>query len=180
MAKKKIQFIGDLLSEIKEDIHTSVSQSSGIPDIIAFCEGKEWLGLSHHPTNPIFLYPMQKIILKTLYRGSIGNKDISLTDEEIEMCRRFGLDSDDKGDLLGKYSKGEIFRELVLVWGRRASKDFIVSIIALYEAMKLLECEGGDPYAMYELSSANTINILTVANAKGQANIAFSEIREKI
>jgi len=61
-----------------------------------------------------------------------------------------------------------------------SGKDFIVSIIALYEAMKLLECPGGDPYVMYELSSANTINILTVANSSSQANIAFSEIREKL
>ncbi|MFA5760116.1 MAG: LAGLIDADG family homing endonuclease, partial [Clostridia bacterium] len=61
-----------------------------------------------------------------------------------------------------------------------SGKDFISSIIALYEAMKLLECEGGDPYSIYELSSANTINILTIANSKEQAKLAFEEIKSKL
>ena len=180
MAKKKTQIIGDLLSEITEDINTSASHSKKIPNIIEFCEGKEWLGLPSHLTNPIRLYPVQRIVLKTLYRGSIGNENLSLTDEEIELCKKLGLDSDEKGDLLDKYFKREIFRELVLVWGRRSSKDFVVSIIALYEAMKLLECPGGDPYTLYELASSASINILTIANSKDQARRAFEEIREKL
>ena len=152
MAKKNKKIVGDLLLEIKEEIHSNFTKKQKVPDIITFCEGKEWLGLPYHPTNPINLYPMQKIILKAFYRGSLGNEDIFLTKEEIERCRSLGLDNDDKGNLLAKCDNGELFRELVLVWGRRASKDFIVSIIALYEAMKLLECEGGDPYALYELA----------------------------
>lgn len=178
MAKKSKQSVGELLAGIQEDV--AANDKKEIPDIIAFVEDREWLGLPYHPTNPLDLFPMQKIMLKVFYRGSIGNEDLELTQEEINLIEEYGLNEDDKGNFLDKYNNQELFRELVLVWGRRSGKDFIVSIIALYEAMKLLECEGGDPYRMYELSSANTINILTIANSKGQANLAFSEIREKL
>ena len=176
--KEKKQSIGDLISEIQEDLNKDVKRE--IPDIITFVESQEWLGIPFHPSNPLDLFSMQKIMLKVFYRGTIGNEDIELTEQEIALVEEAGLNEDDKGNFLDKYSNAELFKELVLVWGRRSGKDFIVSIIALYEAMKLLECEGGDPYAMYELSSANTINILTIANAKGQAVIAFNEIKEKM
>lgn len=178
MAKNK-KVVGDLIDDITNDINLTSTKIS-IPDIITFCESPEWLGLPSHPTNPITLFPVQKIILKAFYRGSEGNENLELTEEEITRCQNLGLTNDDKGDVIGKYNSGEIFKELVLVWGRRSGKDFISSIIALYEAMKLLECQGGDPYATYGISSANPINILTVANAKVQAHIAFSEIKDKL
>jgi len=179
MAKKQEQSLGDLLDDLTADIESQTSRR-GIPDIITFVESKEWLALPFHPTNPINLFPLQKIMLKVFYRGSIGNENLELTEDEIQLCRDLGLDDPDHGDFLEKYFTDEVFRDLVLVWGRRSGKDFIVSIIATYEAMKLLECPGGDPYQMYELSDANTINILTVANSSSQANIAFSEIRARI
>jgi len=178
MAKDK-QSIGDLIDELQFEINSSVGQV-GIPDIITFVESEEWLGLPFHPTNPINLFPAQKLMLKAFYRGSIGNENLQLTELELRMLDDLGLVDDYHGNVLDKYNNGEIFRELILVWGRRSGKDFITSIIALYEAMKLLECPGGDPYAMYGLSSATPINILTVANSKSQSNIAFSEIREKL
>jgi hypothetical protein len=178
MAKDKITF-GDVIAEIKDDV-TYSGKESNIPDIITFCDSEDWLALPFHPTNPIVLYPVQRILLKAFYRGSLGNENLKLTEKEIEKCREIGLVDDDKGNVVEKYESGEIFKELVLVWGRRSGKDFCVSIIALYEAMKLLECEGGDPYAIYEISSANTINILTIANAKPQAHIAFEEIKDKL
>ncbi len=341
MSKIK-QTVSDFIDGIKIDMSGGSNSDSYVPDIITFVEGKEWLGIPHHPSNPINLFPMQKIMLKLFYRGSIGNENLELTEEEIQLLKDFNLNDDDNGNVIDKYYSNQIFRELVLVWGRRcisedsiltdpqdgsinkigelyddgiknidswtydeeknkmvvvkdaeiifqgtrecyeltsnagnkiectdnhpfltqrgwvelkdldvkrdqvaiieeipffgnsdkvneqdvyredkpfsffkiksirsigrkrtfdlsvshkkslqnfvsqgfivhnSGKDYCVSIIALYEAMKLLECNGGDPYAMYELSSANTINILIVANSKSQANIAFSEIREKI
>jgi len=178
MAKKKKTF-SEALKEIKEEVN-SHNTGHDIPDIVTFCEGEEWLGLPHSSTNPINLYPMQKIMLKAFYRGSTGNENLKLTEEEIERCENLGLTSDEKGDVIGKYKSGEIFNELVLVWGRRGGKDFIVSIIALYEAMKLLEIPGGDPYAYYEIASDNTINVLTIANSKSQASIAFDAIKSKL
>jgi hypothetical protein len=177
MAKNKL-LVSDLIDDIQSDLNTSVETK--IPDIITFCNSPQWLGLPTHPTNPINLFDVQRIMLKCFYRGSIGNENLEFTEEEIKLIKDLGLVDDDHGDVLSKYYSGHIFRDLVLVWGRRSGKDFCVSIIALYEAMKLLECPGGDPYAMYELSSANPINILTVANSKSQARIAFTEIKEKL
>lgn len=179
MAKKKTQ-VSQLFKDLHNEIVSNLNVATYIPDIITFCESPDWLALPLHPTNPINPYPMQRIILKAFYRGSVGNENLTLTDEEIQKCKDLGLVDDDKGDVLGKYNSGALFRELVLVWGRRSGKDFLVSIIALYEAMKLLECPGGDPYSMYEISSANSINILTIANSQEQAKIAFREIREKL
>jgi hypothetical protein len=179
MKDNKKTFLGDMISNIKDDV-SSTTGKRDIPDIMTFCDSPEWLGLPSHPVNPITLYPMQRIMLKIFYRGSIGNENIKLEDSEIELLKDLGLVDEEKGDVVGKYEKGEIFKELVLVWGRRASKDFFVSLIALYEAMKLLECEGGDPYAYYEIASGNTINILTVANSADQAHLAFAEIKGKL
>ncbi len=178
MAKNKKQSVADLIDDLQFEINSQCAQVE-IPDIITFVESAEWLGLPHQ-ANKIDLFPMQKIMLKAFYRGSKGNENLKLTSLELNLLQIQGLNNDEKGNVIEKYNNGQLFRELVLVWGRRSGKDFIVSIIALYEAMKLLECEGGDPYAMYGLSSATPINILTVANSKPQANIAFSEIREKM
>jgi len=116
MAKNKTQSVGDLISEIKEDVVSSSNEKTAIPDIISFCEDEEWLGLPFHPTNPLRLFPMQKIILKAFYRGSIGNENVVLTDKEIELCKETGLIDDEKGDVVGKYNNEELFRELILVW----------------------------------------------------------------
>jgi hypothetical protein len=178
MTKRK-RTLSEVLSEIKDDVQTHYT-GYNIPDIITFCEGEEWLGLPHSDTNPINLYPMQKVMLKVFYRGTPGNENLILTKEEIALIKNLGLVDDDKGDVIGKYESGVLFTELVLVWGRRAGKDFIVSIIALYESMKLLEIPGGDPYAYYEIASDNTINILTIANSKTQAAIAFDAIKSKL
>lgn len=178
MAKKNTTF-SDLISGLKKDISVSETPDE-IPDIIEFCENNRYLGLPSDQTNPINLYPMQKIFLKSFYRGSPGNENIHLTDEEIELCKEKGLDNDSKGNLLGKVDRGETFRELVLILGRRSGKDFLSSIVALYEAMRLLECPGGDPFALYGLAPSNPITILTVATSKEQAKICYREIISKI
>lgn len=61
-----------------------------------------------------------------------------------------------------------------------SGKDFLTSIIALYEAMRLLECPGGNPYAIYKLGMATPFTILTIANSTQQAKILFREIKDKV
>lgn len=61
-----------------------------------------------------------------------------------------------------------------------SGKDYICSIIALYEAMRLLEIPGGDPYKIYNLGSATPFTILTIANSSSQAKILFREIKDKV
>lgn len=180
MPRKKFKSMKSLVDDLKNDIALSSTKTNiFIPDIITFCNSKKYLGLPLL-SNPVLLYPAQQIMLKAFYRGSLGNENLTLTEEEIQLCKEWGLTSEDKGNVLDKYYNNTIFRELVLVWGRRSGKDFLSSIIALYEAMRLLECEGGDPYAIYNISSANAITILTIATARDQAGLAFKEMKEKL
>jgi len=174
--------LSDFLRTLKNDLKAdNVRRKFGgkLPNIIEFVEGEKWLGFPYY-TNPIHLYPMQKILLKCFYRGSPGNEDLELTEEEKKLIKDQGLTDIENGNLLEKWDNDETFRELVLVWGRRSGKDFIVSIMALYEAMRLLETPGGNPYATYNLGQAAPITILTIANAMQQAKILFREMKEKI
>jgi len=175
MANKKIDTKKDV-EDILSSMRTSISQSvqRKIPDIITFVNDPEWLGME------LDLYPVQQIALKCFYRGSLGNENLELNQAEINLLKRLGCNTNDRGNVLQKYESDVVFKDLVLIWGRRSGKDFVTSIIALYEVMKLLECPGGDPYAMYELGDANTINIVTIANSQEQAKLAFSEMRAKL
>ena len=103
MAKNTKKSVSDLIDDISNDIEI-IEDEKEIPDIITFVESEEWLGLPTHPTNPITIYPMQRIMLKTFYRGSEGNKNLELTEREIEICKDSRLDNDDRGDLLSKYN----------------------------------------------------------------------------
>lgn len=183
MARPKKTSVGSFIDDMMRDLRHAGSKSVEVPDIITFVEHEDFLGLGTGP-NPITLYPAQRIILKAFYRGSRGNENLELTEEEVEYCKKMGLDDSDpdkgRGDILSKYKTKQLFRELVLVWGRRSGKDFLVSIIALYEAMRLLEVPGGDPYKYYTLSGGADISILTIAASQAQAQIAFREIREKL
>jgi len=175
MAKNKEQSTQDELIELLNKIKTTVKAQSSeqyIPNIIEFCNSEYYLNL---PGNGITLYPLQNIILKCFYRGQPGNENLELTEEEIQRLFELKLDN-----VLEKYHSGNIFRELVLVLGRRAGKDFLVSLIALYEVMRLLEIPGGSPFKYYKLAEGNPIFILTVATSSDQARILFTEIKEKM
>jgi hypothetical protein len=191
MAKAKVKgkkTVGDILEKMSADLFSNKLDIDNpqIPDIITFIESPEYLGLGTGVFKHVKLFPIQKAILKIFYRGSRGNENVSLTEDEIALLKKEGLykevptSENDRGDLLGKYNNGVQFRELVLVWGRRSGKDFLVSLIALYEAMRLLEIPGGDPYEYYKLAPGADITILTIAASNNQAAIAFREIREKL
>jgi hypothetical protein len=176
MPRRKFKNIGTAIRQMASDFET-LDMQGYIPDIVTFCENSEYLGLTE---RGIKLRPLQKIVLKIFYRGSYGNENVTLTEEELELCKRLDLNNDDRGNIIDKYNSNAVFRELVLVWGRGGGKDFVISIIACYEAMRLLECPGGNPYKIYNLSDANPISILTVATAAPQAEIAFREIKDKV
>ncbi len=174
MAKNPQIDLSKVFTDIKEKIslESSVDSIPYIPDILEFCNSKKYLNL---PSRNIELYPMQQIILKVFYRGQSGNEHIKLTDEELEILR-----SEQMHSVMDKYNSNDLFRELVLVLGRRSGKDFMVSLMALYESMKLLEIPGGCPYKYYKLAPGNPIYILTVATSADQARILFVEIKEKL
>jgi len=175
MTKYKEQNTSEELVSLLEKIKTVVKAKSNeqyIPNIIEFCNSPYYLNL---PGNNVTLYPMQQIILKVFYKGQPGNEKIELTEEEIQLLFELKLDN-----VLEKYHGEDLFRELVLVLGRRSGKDFLVSLMALYEVMRLLEIPGGSPFKYYNIAEGNPIFILTVANSADQARILFTEIKEKM
>ena len=173
---KNIDII-DIFSQIKEEIALEDGADAYLPNIIEFCESPHYLNLSKigKPGKGVTLFPMQKIVLKTFYRGQAGNEKIALTDDELKLLFEFNLTS-----VINKYHSGKLFRELILVLGRRSGKDFLTSLMALYEAMKLLECPNGSPFEYYGLASGNPIYILTIATSSDQARILFTEIKARM
>lgn len=174
MSKNHEISISNLVSKIKETI--SLGEDAGslsyLPDIIEFCNSKRYLNLLG---SGIKLHPMQNIILKTFYRGQRGNEHLKLTHEETKILFEEKMQS-----VLDKYHSEHNFRELVLVLGRRSGKDFMTSLIALYESMKLLELPGGSPFKYYNIAPGNPIYIITVATSADQARILFNEIKAKM
>lgn len=168
---KNLDFdISQIIGNIRQEVYSN--DESFIPDIMTFVRSPRYLNFDD---LGITLYPMQAIILKCFYRGTVGNEKIALTDEEMALLRRTGQEQ-----VIEKYNSGAEFRELVLVLGRRSGKDFLTAIIALYESMKLLELPGGCPLKYYKLAEGQPIHILTVATASDQAKILFSEMKVKM
>lgn len=164
--------IDDIISQIKVQASPSIG-STYIPNIIEFCDSPIYLDM---PNNGINLYPMQRIILKSFYRGQPGNESLFLTDDELLLLKNYNLNN-----VIEKYESEELFRELVLVLGRRSGKDLMTSLMALYEAMRLLEMPGGSPFKTYHsIAPGNPIYILTVATAAGQAKILFNEMKSRM
>lgn len=168
------------LKDAVRNAYVSQNDSGHIPSIIEFIESETYLGLTSRKPTPIDLYPMQRIMLKTFYSGSAGNENLKLTEEEIKLCEENNFQDEEVSDLFQKKDNGITKSEMVLVWGRRSGKDFVVAILACYEAAKLLESPGGDPYRLYNLGSGAPFTILTVANSSPQAEILFHEIKNHI
>ena len=167
---------------------TTSSSPSTIVDIITFCEDPRFLNLPHQdPPTP--LWPMQKIVLKLVYRKSRGNETLTLTQEELDylsdMAKHEELDYNTEmggfQQVIDKYGRGAIFKTIELVMGRRSSKTFITSIMASYEAYKLLEIPGGNPQRHYKIVADKEIYILGIAVSERQAlDLLFADIRARI
>ena len=180
--KKKSDLILDLekLKQVVKNVTITASDLGHIPSVIEFVESDKYLGLPVQKPTGIDLYPFQRIMLKVFYAGSPGNYDLKLTEEEINLCKENNFENSDVSDALEKIDNGKLKNEMILVWGRRSGKDFLCSILACYEATKLLESPEGDPYKLYKLGSGAPFTILTVANSSAQAQILFVEIKDKI
>lgn len=80
-------------------------------------------------------------------------------------------------EILNKFYDGN-YRELVLALGRRSGKDFLSTILALYETKKLLDL--GDPFGYYKLARGNPIFIMLISCSTDQSRILFAEFRESL
>jgi len=168
--------------------HNKENDAHHIVDIITFCENPHFLNfLGQDPK--IFLWPMQRIVLKMFYRGSDGNEHLHLTDDEIGILKQISKDEElDYDDHLGgfdhvidKYNEGTEFTHLLLIMGRRSSKTMMVSIIAVYEAYKLCEAPEGNPHKKYGIAPDKPIHIINVAVSEAQAlDPLFAEIEARI
>lgn len=126
MAKKQTKAsLSDVFSKLKEELQIDTAVSSivdtppFIPDIIDFCYSKKYLD---QKDQGLELYPVQKIILTAFYRGQIGNEKLKLTDKEISFLQEHNM-----SQILEKYDTKNLFRELVLVLGRRCvSEDTLI------------------------------------------------------
>jgi len=170
--------INEILASRNEKTLTDDSvASASIVDIITFCESKDYLDLLN---NNFTLWISQRVVLKCFYMGTVGNENIFLTKEEWDWL--YEKKQDDVIEKLKKKERGDSFRfsELTLVLGRRSSKTVLSSIIASYEAYKLLVINGGDPYGYFNIPYEHKIAIINVATSREQSKILFSEIESRI
>lgn len=188
MPKKKHTFLNDLIEKVATEAEIEAGRHRNLVDIITFCEESKYLNLLDQ-NPPLKLWPMQKIVLKLFYRGSRGNEHLALTQDEInlleEIAETESLDYEQAYGgfrmILEKYHLGYDFQTLLLVMGRRSSKTLMVSIIASYEAYKLLETPEGNPHKFFGLSPDKPLAILNVAVSEKQAyDPLFLEIESRL
>jgi hypothetical protein len=177
---------GILSSLIDEVLQGQQETERKIVDIITFCEDPRYLNFGGQ-NPPIELWPMQKIVLKMFYRGTKGNEHVELNEDELDILRNIAKNEDldyeaQNGgfqQVIDKYYRRAPLRTLQLVMGRRSSKTFMVSIIAVYEAYKLLEM--GNPQKYYKLPPNKPIAIINVAVSETQAyDPLFIEILSRV
>jgi len=159
------------VSEENKKADTDKQKERYFVDIISFSESGNFL-------TGITLFPWQRIILKAFYMGSEGNESLSFTAEEWQLMEE-DLDEENLNSIKHRFDGGRPYiRQLILCLGRRSFKSFITSIIACYEAYKML-CFPS-PQEVYGISALKPIWILNVASNQPQAKIVFEEIEAKV
>jgi len=145
----------------------------------------------------IKLRKSQEIILKLFYAGTRFNDALKITHDDIDTIESWSIPQgwilhgeNSKLNVLGRRlnktfektkmfeesTQLEWFNELILVLGRRGGKSFISSLIAVYEAYKLLQFK--NPQEFYNIHD-NDIWIINTASSKDQArDIVFQQIRK--
>ena len=157
------------------------NEKEGVVDIMTFCERSDLLDL---PGNNLSLFLSQKVILKVFYMGTKGNERLTLKDEEWNWLYTKQQDAaltklkrKLDGKMLGEKQNFD-FSELNLACGRRSSKTLLASVIAAYEAYKLLKIE--DPYRYYGIPEDEEMAIINTANSAEQAKRLFANIKARI
>lgn len=188
-AQPKATALQNTISELRKKykLDTLVSSQKkddyeDIVDIMTFCESPLYLNL---PLGNFTLWISQRVVLKTLYMGTVGNENTVLTKEELDWLEgpanyfpeehRITLQK-----IRERLSSGERFSELTLVLGRRSSKTILSSIISAYEIYKLLRVRGGDPYSFYKIPYGQEIAVLNVATSFKQAKRLYSQIQARL
>jgi hypothetical protein len=180
-ARQKIEFdptsmFSGAIKQIKKE---ELESKGKILDIVSFA--KEVLG-----EDP---FPAQEIILKFFYAGTNYNENLTINDDDIKLIEKWSIPhhwllhgEKSKIKLLkervAKFKKDpslNYFKNLVLVIGRRSGKSWMSSLIAVYEAYKLISLK--DPLKHFGVD--NDIWIINTAVTGDQAKtIIFKLIRK--
>jgi len=164
-----------LFSEAAKNL---IDDSEKEVDIVTFCEQPMYLDQPLHSA--------ERFVLKVYYGLELDNK------EKVLKIRSFPYDREGRmfteveyADFLKQQTRTNLkdvglhkFIELVLVCGRRAGKTFIASVIAAYEAYKLIVKD--DPQKYYKLPQGEEIRIVNVASTTDQALILAKAIQNRI
>ena len=181
----------DALAKIRKGLNLTDENSvvkqyeDGIADIITFCYDPKLLDL---PGSNFRLHRSQEIVLKALYMGATGNRNLTLSPEDWKWLEDNALSGDNQHSLnklrwrerMRSENPAFRFTELALVLGRRSGKTLLSSVIASYEAYKLLVINHGDPHAYYGIPMNKQIWILNVATSMDNAGELFGEIKARI
>lgn len=174
----------EAVKKLKKDEQRSTGE---ILDIISF--SKNML--------KIFPYDTQEIILKFTYAGTPYNEDLRITEKNIAIIKGWSLPNpwltegeNSKINVLNRNIKNfkkdprnSFFRDVIMVLGRRSGKSFISSLIAVYEAYKLIMMK--DPKKHYVDADGREFKgelwvINTAISEKQAKTIVFKNIREMI
>lgn len=145
-------------------------------DIITFAESPNYLNQK--------LRPVQRFILKIFYNLPLDDKDkyipvrsfptnpqgVFMT--EVEYCQFLMIQ---KRINVFDINNFEASQYLLLVCGRRGGKTLVSSIIAVYEAYRLIS--KGNPQKHYNIQTGQKIKIIIVATNAPQATIAADVIK---
>jgi hypothetical protein len=187
MARKQDN-VSNLIDSVISKAQGTQTGEREIVDIITFCEDAKYLNFLNHD-YPLELWPMQKIVLKLFYRGTEGNEDLELTQDELNILKK--IETEEELDyeqemggfhqVVDKYNRGTLFTHMLLVMGRRSSKTMMVSIIAAYEAYKLCQAPEGNPQKKYKIGMDKPIHIMNLAVSEAQAlDPLFAEIETRL
>jgi hypothetical protein len=175
--------LDDAIKRLKKE---EIDKDGKVLDVVSFAN--QLLGA--------YPYPAQEIVLKFLYAGTRFNEGLTITEEDIAIIESWEIPNDwllhgDKSKIKileenrKKFEKdpmNSFFREVVLVFGRRAGKSFLSSLIAVYEAYKLIMLK--DPHAFYgdeKRKLGGELWIINTAISEKQAkSIVFSQIKSFI
>ncbi|MBP5458636.1 MAG: hypothetical protein J6Y62_00465 [Clostridia bacterium] len=167
-------FLVDLINSQR----SRIDENTELADIVTFAEAPWGLQMK--------LLPMQKFLLKMFYGLPLENsgKYIPIWDDTQtkllgtlteQECLDFLIS--ERRTNLTEYKPGQQRKELVLVGGRRGSKSTITSVIADYEANRLLRMK--DPQAHFGHPKGQEICITTIATTERQSKTLYDMIRAK-
>ena len=174
----------DALKKVKKD---ALKDAGKTLNVISFA--KEMLD--------IVPYPTQEIILKFVYGGTRYNDDLNIEDKDIDIIKSWSLPNpwllDTKNCKYKKLQeniknfkkdpKNNFFRDVVMILGRRSGKSFLSSLIAVYEAYKLIMMR--DPKKHYVDKDGRELKgeiwiVNTAITEKQAKTIVFNNIKKMI